>query len=58
MMTSPLDKEVGQILGLFAFPSDSKSLHQIDPTGFLVVGVLTFIGHMNCTRDCDCGEGG
>lgn len=57
-MTSPLDKEVGQILGLFAFPSDSKSLHQIDPTGFLVVGVLTFIGHMNCTRDCDCGEGG
>jgi hypothetical protein len=58
VMTSPLDKEVGLILGLFAFPSDLKSLHQIDPTGFLVVSVLTFIGHMNCTCDCDCGEGG
>lgn len=57
-MTSPLDKEVGLILGLFAFPSDLKSLHQIDPTGFLVVSILTFIGHMNCTCDCDCGEGG
>ena len=57
-MTSPLDKEVGLILGLFAFPSDLKSLHQIDPTGFLVVSVLTFIGHMNCTCECDCGEGG